>query len=234
VKKLSFVAITFFFVFSPASAWSLFGPSSYEDCAKEAASEAATKDGLNVMLIVCNDQFPARLGPDGKYRYYDAHIGDYVSVSGPKLSQSDWRKIKAARDKYDQAKADLEERMADYYKREEEEKRFRLRRNQKALGKVSVDSWTFGCGSYTSICPDKHVSVRIKNGSDYEIAQIQIGVLFPEKGIGCSGTHFPITNSLNVTIPPGGTASETFVRTDGNSSRNITGCIAIKSVVVSD
>ena len=75
-------------------AWSLFSPKDYEECSVQAAKDGRNRDSLEVLLDYCATEFPARRNPEGGYRYYRSATNQWIDVSSPKLSKSDWVKIK--------------------------------------------------------------------------------------------------------------------------------------------
>ncbi len=90
-----------------APAWSIFSPKDYEECSVQAAKDAKNNDSLRILLDYCDTEFPARRKPEGGYHYYigkmdrlpDQNYG-YLDVSGPKLTKSDWTKIKEKKNGY--------------------------------------------------------------------------------------------------------------------------------------
>ena len=96
-------------------AWSLFGPKDYEECSVQSAKDAKNKDSLRILLAYCDTEIPARRNPEGVYRYYigkmdrlpDQNYG-YLDVSGPKLTKSDWTKIKEKKNGYVRAEEEEE------------------------------------------------------------------------------------------------------------------------------
>jgi len=60
VKKLSFVSIMFCFAFSPAIAWSLFGPSTYDECILDKLDSAMSDTQVAIIMNACQSMFPSK------------------------------------------------------------------------------------------------------------------------------------------------------------------------------
>jgi len=73
------------------------GPKNQEECIARAAKDAQSVAALNLLAANCQRDFPAKRRDDGSYAYYDAELGDWVTVSGPTLSDTDLQKIRTLR-----------------------------------------------------------------------------------------------------------------------------------------
>ena len=196
-----------------AFAWSVFGPSDFEDCAKKSATDAKSKEALNVLLTQCAAEFPARRSPMGGYVYFDVELMQSIPVSGPKLSSADVNKINQLKDANRKVAAEANAR--------------RNQRNMEARAKTQISSWKISCAN-AYYCGEKIITAIIKNDSNYTISGIGVGVVVNRKVDSCG--QLSETSFKSVTISPNRSATLNFQTWDGPSDGAYQACLQITSV----
>ncbi len=211
-------------------AWSLFGPSDYEECSDEAAKEAKGKNALKVMLKNCNSKFRARRKPGGGY-IYCANIGQptfqkiCIDVNGPKISHSDQNRMLAKAERVNAEARSTQEQ---------------LRRL------VTVKDWKILCQwvpSFEStynpvaamegekVCWPNGASGTIVNNSDYSVSEVGLGLILGSGITECSG-NLRETNRLVISIPPHQLATFSFnVTPKVINEGTISGCLKVTSAI---
>ncbi|MEY4076046.1 MAG: hypothetical protein RIQ69_416 [Pseudomonadota bacterium] len=196
-----------------ANAWSPFGPSDFEDCAKKAAQEAKSNNALSILVAQCGTEFPARRARSGGYEYFDTVTMQSISVSDPKLSTADRTKITRHQEATVQARAEI----------------YRIQeiKNNQAIPKVNITKWNIGCAN-SYYCHEKIISAVIKNGSPYSISKIGVGIVVNRKIDSCG--ILSESSSATVSIPPGRSATVNFHTWDGPTDGGYQACFGVTSV----
>lgn len=190
------------------------GPKDQEECVAQAAKDAKTVAAIQVLAINCQRKFPARRRDDGSYAYYDSELADWVSVSGPKLSNIDVEKILQLRaDKQNaQAKADQD--------------------RQKAMAQLAVASYNISCNvdtTYTA-CYDKNITVNLKNNSDKTINGVAIEYEIGNN-IDCSGSlGKSFYNAISIAPGRVGSIVKNVKFADAGPNGEMNGCVRVGGI----
>lgn len=196
-----------------SNAWSPFGPSDFEDCAKKAAQEAKSHNALSILIAQCGTEFPARRALSGGYEYFDAVTMQSISVSGPKLSASDKTKITRHQEAIIQARA--------------EAYRIQDTKNKQAISKINVIKWNISCAN-SYYCNQKIITAVIKNESSYLITKVGVGIIVNRKIDSCG--VLSESTSASISIPAGRSATVNFHTWDGPTDGGYQTCFGVTSV----
>lgn len=189
-------------------------PKDQEDCKARAAKEANSVAALNVLTANCERDFPAIRRDDGTYAYYDTELGEWVSVSGPTLSDADLEVIQERRS----------ERRAAAIKAANDK--------DNVLSNLKIISYDISCNmddTYTK-CYNKNITLKIKNDSLKSAYGVTISYEIGD-GIDCSGS-LGKEFSNNITIPPGGIGSivHNVMFKDAGPDGVMNGCVQVSDV----
>jgi len=241
----------------PALAWSLFGPSDYEECSVDAAKEAKNNNSLAILLQNCNREFPARKGSDGRY-YYMTTFGISIDVESPKLTSKDrqkideinknWEKTETEiRAKEEKAEAERQAAEAERRKKDEQaeaERQLALQkfkadfqaRKQDTLTSLKVSDWHFDCNWIGDSCYVENIHVTLLNRSQNSINMMGLGFIISSQDITCS-SNLPENLKKSVRIPKQGNAILNFTSFEirdfpkaTSNSHKVKGCITVTSV----
>lgn len=205
-------------------------PADQEDCTNQAAREAKTAAGLQIMVQNCRKTYPAERSPNGGYRYYDAELQRYVEVSGPKLSSSDLKKLDALRKQKiesDKVNRDNEaaRNLAALMASAEKEKIARDIASQ-----ISINRWSVACGS--NCYAEKSISIQVTNNSDKAISGIKFEYELAPNIVCDSQLKMANTFYKYVTIKPKETVNFIYAFDALSSSKisNNSGCLGVRTV----
>jgi hypothetical protein len=230
------------FISNSAVAWSLFGPSNFEECSTEAAKDANNKDSLKLLLEICETEFPGQKGQDGKYYFYSFSAGS-IEVSGPKLSQKDLENIRAI----EKSAKEEKERIADEKKRITDEiaqkaadaqdraiREYRTKRSA-TLSNLKILDWNYECRSREKNCDVTSVNALIENNSENIVESIGLGfTVFTSPG-DCSQNLRQIS-VIRIKIPRFEKARISIPKEDLYSQPEpqlpVSGCLAITDVSI--
>lgn len=189
-------------------------PRDQEDCIARAAKEAKTNAALEVLINSCEREFPAKRRDDGTYAYYDGELYEWVTVSGPTLSDADVEKIQSMRAEKENAA-----------RREKVEK-------SKIIEKLKVISYNVSCNmddTYTQ-CWNKNITLRVQNQSDRTVNGLTISYEIG-KNIDCSGS-LGKSFSNDIEIPAGGVGSivHNVTFADAGPEGIMSGCVRVSGI----
>lgn len=190
------------------------GPKDQETCVAKAAKDAKSVAAMQVLANNCQREFPATRRDDGSYAYYDSELGDWVSVSGPKLSSADVDKIHQLRAEHQNAQAKAEQD------------------RNKVLSELSISSLRITCNvdSQYIACYDKNITINLKNNSDKVINGVSIDYEIGNN-IDCSGSLGKNFFS-SISISPGGVGSivKNVKFEDAGPDGEMKGCVLVGGV----
>lgn len=210
-RSIMFIGALALFVLAALSGCA---PRDQEGCIAQAAKEAKSSAALNVLINSCEREFPAKRRDDGTYAYYDGKLDEWVTVSGPALSDADVEKIQNMRSEEENVE-----------KREEIEK-------VEILEKIVVSSYNISCNMDDEYidCYNKNITMQIKNQSDRTISGLTISYEIGEN-TDCSGSlGKSFANYMR--IPAGGVGSivHNVKFADAGPDGIMSGCVRVSGI----
>jgi hypothetical protein len=217
------------------SKWNLFPPTDYEDCAARAAKEAKSKDGLSVLLSICESEFAGRRKPGGGYTYYEScpgrtfDFGRTFDINGPNptleeqkhMRQQCLAKLEAERQAgVKEAQAEREVQQAAREASAEKNKILQARQ-WAATTAVDVTLVGFKC-SYLEAPSCDHVDLkaRANNRSKESLSGLTIGLAsVPTKNDPCP-VSFEFQRKTRVFLSPGETDLFEIMHLDSEFSKH--------------
>jgi len=189
-------------------------PKDQEECIARAAKDAKSSAALDVLINSCEREFPAKRRDDGTYAYYDGELYEWVTVSGPTLSDADVEKIQSIRAEKENAAT-----------REKVEK-------SEIIEKIKVISYNISCNrddTYTQ-CWNKNITIKIQNQSARTINGLTISYEIGEN-IDCSGS-LGKSFSNDIEIPAGGVGSivHNVTFADAGPEGIMSGCVRVSGI----
>lgn len=171
--------------------------------------------------VECERSFPGVRLSDDTYSYYDAYLADWISVSGPTLSQSDLDRLVKLR-----SAKQVELSRIESVKNTEEVSRFI------AMSQISVTSYNISCNidSRYVACYDKNITVRLINTSSRKMTGLHFSYEIG-KGLNCFGSlskRFFLPMTLNAHEPGSFVQNVTFK--DAGPEGVMTGCVKLDGV----
>lgn len=239
--RLIFILFFILFRTGNANAFSLFGPSNYEDCEVSAAKDAKSEQALQILIKKCNSDFPARKSQQGGYFYFEPNSKEWIPVSSPKMTKLDWEKVSQAIAVFEleqtKRENELRKRAEETKLRKEADDKLRSETNAavkaELLSGISVMSFSYQCKS-TYNCRDKNFTVKLKNNSKHDIRMVGFGILLTPVKQDCTGTHSENAGSQLVDLGAGDTTVINFTQNEfGPVTSNLHGCIWVTSVRLS-
>jgi hypothetical protein len=202
------LCIIFVMVFLPSAAsaqfFGFFGPKDYEECAVKAAKDAKNRDALGILLQSCNSEYPARRKSTGGYRYFDSRTGEYVDVSGPKLSTADVEAINTRFQNFLYWKQVEEQRVQDRNAAIQ-------RREAEVLPMLEITERRLTGRGYDR-CYEGTLSVSFRNKSRETIKEISIGFANIGENASCP-RNTPRLATRAIFVRPGETGIVTITST---------------------
>ena len=204
------------FVFSN---WDPFPPTDYEDCAARAAKGAKSKDGLSVLLSICQSEFKGRRKPGGGgYAYYDEPCSDLgaFTISGPNPTPIEMKDINRQCLTHLQALREIEAEQAEQKRRAQQaareaktaaEQRRRIRALS-AMTDVHVKAVGWGCSFSCDLSPTIGLRVEVTNGSMEALSHVLIGFAFVQS-TACPSSYVS-KSLLDLPLSPGETRTVTI------------------------
>lgn len=217
IKNLAMALLAIFAISAKTSEAGLFGPSDYEECAKNAAEKARSNQALRILLNGCETDFPARRSATGGYKYYDSVSEQIIQVSGPQLSVADKKKIDEIRRIAANARVESVRRAA-------EDEAVKRKRHADTLSKLKINSSRVECASQY-FCGEKIVSINVTNASGYTINMLSVGWVIARGLTSCGQLEPKELKYIN--IPSGRTATLTFNTFDGPTDDGWKYCVGV-------